>query len=64
MEKIMSKTTRSSESRDVHENRELRDDEIALASGGTKGASAGPKISESLSLPYEQIKFEYTQQRS
>jgi len=60
----MSKATRNSESRDVGENRELRDDEIALVSGGTKGASAAPKISESLSLPYEQIKFEYTQQRS
>jgi hypothetical protein len=37
-EKIMSKTTRNSESRAVRENRELRDDELASVSAGTKGA--------------------------
>jgi len=63
MEKIMSKTTRNSESEDVRETRELRDDELALVSGGTKGASASPKISETISMSYEQIKFEYTPQR-
>jgi hypothetical protein len=35
----MSNTTmRNSESRDVRENRELKDDELELVSGGTKGA--------------------------
>jgi hypothetical protein len=34
----MSKTMRNSESREVRENRELRDDELALVSAGTKGA--------------------------
>jgi hypothetical protein len=37
-EKIMSKTMRNSESRQVRETRELRDDELALVNGGTKGA--------------------------
>jgi hypothetical protein len=34
----MSKTMRNSESREVRENRELRDDELALVGAGTKGA--------------------------
>lgn len=32
----MSKTMRNSESREVRESRELRDDELALVSAGTK----------------------------
>jgi hypothetical protein len=44
--------------------RELTEDDLALVSGGKPSAaksSAAPKVSESLSLPYEQVKFEYTQ---
>jgi hypothetical protein len=42
--------------------RELTEDDLALVSGGKPSAaksSPAPKISESLSLPYEQVKFEY-----
>ena len=40
---------------------ELTENDLALVSGGKP--SAAPKVSESLSLSYEQVKFEYTEQR-
>jgi hypothetical protein len=58
MEKIMSKTNDTS--RD-----ELAINDLALVSGGKPSAaksSPAPKISESLSLSYEEVKFEYTEQ--
>jgi bacteriocin-like protein len=42
---------------------ELTEDDLALVSGGkpsTAKSSPAPKISESLSLSYEEVKFEYT----
>jgi bacteriocin-like protein len=42
---------------------ELTEDDLALVSGGKPSAaksSPAPKISESLSLSYEEVKFEYT----
>ena len=47
----------------IRNTRELSEDELALVSGGTPSAtksSPAPKISESLSLSYEEVKFEYT----
>jgi bacteriocin-like protein len=44
---------------------ELTEDDLALVSGGKEGApksSPASKISESISLSYEEIKFEYTKQ--
>jgi hypothetical protein len=59
METIMSKAT-------MHNSvagPELTEDDLALVSGGKPSAaksSPAPKISESLSLSYEEVKFEYT----
>jgi hypothetical protein len=55
--KIMSKTINTA-ARSKHE---LTESDLALVSGGKP--SAAPKVSESLSLSYEQVKFEYTEQR-
>ena len=55
----MSKTTICNSEASSHE---LTEDDLALVSGGKPSAaksSPAPKISESLSLPYEQVKFEY-----
>ena len=40
---------------------ELTETELDHVAGGKP--SAAPKVSESLSLSYEQVKFEYTEQR-
>jgi hypothetical protein len=69
MEKIMSKTDHTSNfGHGTFEDRALDDAELIAVTGG-KPATGGGKstgkstgISESLSLSYEQIKFEYTQQ--
>ena len=42
-------------------NHELTETELEHVAGGKP--SAAPKVSESLSLSYEQVKFEYTEQR-
>ena len=45
--------------------RELTEDDLGVVSGGKPSAaksSPAPKISESLSLSYEEVKFEYTEQ--
>ena len=63
MEKIMSNNT--SYSAIATSERELTEDDLALVSGGKPSAaksSPAPKISESLSLSYEEVKFEYTLQ--
>jgi hypothetical protein len=54
----MSKTTIFNSEASSHE---LTESDLALVSGGKP--SAAPKVSESLSLSYEQVKFEYTEQR-
>jgi type VI protein secretion system component Hcp len=60
----MSKTTATKVA--ATSERELTEDDLALVSGGKPSAaksSATPKISESLSLSYEEVKFEYTEQK-
>jgi hypothetical protein len=47
-------------------SRELTEDDLALVSGGKPSAaksSPAPKISESLTLSFEEVKFEYNEQR-
>ena len=59
METTMSNTNVSDKTR------ELTEDELNHVSGGKPSAaksSPAPKISESLSLSYEEVKFEYTEQ--
>jgi bacteriocin-like protein len=59
METTMSKT------KDTEKTRELTEAELNHVSGGKPSAaksSPAPKISESLSLSYEEVKFEYTEQ--
>jgi bacteriocin-like protein len=61
MEMIMSKTAICNSEASSHE---LTEDDLALVSGGKPSAaksSPAPKISESLSLSYEEVKFEYTE---
>ena len=56
MEKIMSKSNDTP-------TRELTEYELALVSGGQPSAaksSPAPKISESISLSYGEVTFEYT----
>ena len=53
---------KTSKNKDTEKTRELTTDELNHVSGGKPSAaksSPAPKISESLSLPYEQVKFEY-----
>jgi hypothetical protein len=57
--KIMSKTNATDTA--ARSEHELTENDLALVSGGKP--SAAPKVSESLSLSYEQVKFEYTEQR-
>jgi len=61
MEMTMSKTTICNSEAS---SQELTEDDLALVSGGKPSAaksSLAPKISESLSLSYEEVKFEYTE---
>jgi hypothetical protein len=63
MEKIVSNNT--SYGAIATSERELTEGDLALVSGGKPSAaksSPAPKISESLSLSYEEVKFEYTAQ--
>ena len=59
---LMSKTNHTWYGAAATSERELTEDDLALVSGGKPSAaksSPAPKISKSLSLPYEQVKFEY-----
>ena len=61
MEKMMSKTNDTSKFDHAKlENRPLADSELDAVSGGIMDAVSGG-ISEALSLPYEEVKFEYTE---
>jgi hypothetical protein len=69
MEKIMNKSSKDNASRLGHSTFEdrtldaLDDAELtAVTGGGGKSTGKSTGISESLSLSYEQVKFEYTQQ--
>jgi hypothetical protein len=52
MEKIMSESNDTPKSAALEDHRPLADSELDAVTGG---------ISEALSLPYEEVKFEYTE---
>jgi hypothetical protein len=60
MEKIMNKSSKDASrlGHSTFEDRTLDDAELTAVTGGKPGA-----VSESLSIPYVEVKFEYTERR-